>query len=161
MSLGVALFQVTEYMYSEFGLIRAVRTGSVVTCEADENAFPMERFVVEFESEELATAFYHSLEKETASIQIDEDLSLAAAPAELRKAYLELKDSGDKNALEAVLVELWEEYGISPEKETRRETSGVKRIAIMDDDGVYAWGFKGMKKFLGEWMTEHRFPKTN
>lgn len=160
MSLSIDSLQVIDLATSAFSVTQAIRTGPVVSCEADVNAFPLERFVVEFESEELAIAFYNALEDESALIQIDEDHSLAAAPPSLREEYLKFRDSGDKDKLEEVLTELWEDYGIEPEKEIERETSGIKRIAIMCDDGVWAWGFKRKKKLLSEWMTAHRFPQS-
>jgi hypothetical protein len=60
--------------------------------------------------------------------------------------------SSDENRLERVLTELWEEYGIE-EDAPERETSGIKRLAIMHDDGVNAFGFKGDPHKLLEWMS--------
>jgi hypothetical protein len=42
-----------------------------------------------------------------------------------------------------------------------RETSGIKRIAIMHDDGVNAFGFTGHPDILLEWMIENGFPLRN
>jgi len=50
--------------------------------------------------------------------------------------------SGDEERLEGVLTELWEEYGIHAENPLVRETSGIKRLAIIHDEGVNAFGFK-------------------
>ena len=160
MSLRVAELQTPLYVGGDFEVTSAIRKGAVVTCEAHDDAFPTERFVVEFESEELASNFCRNLANGGASIEIEEDRSIDAAPDELKRAYTKAKSAGDTTLLPKILEQLWEDYGIDPEDQAPRKTSGVKRIAIMHDDGVAAWGFKGMHKALREWMNAHGFPKT-
>jgi hypothetical protein len=134
-----------------------VRKGAVLLCESDD--VDIERIVIEFDDEEIAQDFERAMENDAARIIIDEDTSLDAAPEDLRNEYLLCKAAGNKERLEELLDELWEEYGINPKKEDeRRETSGIKRIAVMHDTGVSAYGFLGMESALREWMTKHGFP---
>jgi hypothetical protein len=93
----------------------------------------------------------------TANIALDEDTSINAAPKELQEEYELALVSGDEERLEGVLTELWEEYGIHAENPPVRETSGIKRLAIMHDDGVNAFGFK-QPDILLEWMIVNGFP---
>jgi hypothetical protein len=44
-----------------------------------------------------------------------------------------------------------------PQNPPARETSGIKRLAIMHDHGVNAFGFKGREKELERWMAENGF----
>ena len=60
-----------------------------------------------------------------------------------------------------MLTVLWEDYGIHGENPPLRETSGIKRLAIMHDDGVNTFGFKGHPDILLEWMIENGFPLRN
>jgi hypothetical protein len=135
-----------------------VRKGNVLLCES--NDVDVERILIEFEDKETAQHFERALENDAACVIIDEDTSLDAAPEELRDEFLLCEAAGNKSRLEEILDELWEEYGISPYKKQERETSGIKRIAVMHDDGVSAYGFKGMESALREWMTAHGFPET-
>jgi hypothetical protein len=42
--------------------------------------------------------------------------------------------SGDKDRVEAILTELWEEYGIDPEKDPdQRATGGIRKLVVTDD----------------------------
>lgn len=157
MSLYIERLQIPTFLADGFGLNSAIRKGAVLFCEADDNAFPVERIIVEFEDEPRAIEFYRDIEREVGVIQIDEDRSLNAAPEELRREYLDARSRGDVAAIEAALSELWEDYGIAPDDRTPRETSGVKRIAIMHDDGVNAWGFKGKERELLRWMEDYGF----
>ena len=137
----------------------AVRKGTVLLCESDD--VDIERILIEFDDEETARDFERALEDNAACIIIDEDTSLDAAPEELRNEYLLCQAAGNKKRQEELLDELWEEYGINPEKDEPRETSGIKRIAVMHDTGVSAYGFQGMESALREWMAAHGFPVTN
>ena len=132
-----------------------IRKGSVVLCEAV--TFPIEKVFVEFEDEDLAVSFEENVIAGTAQIVLDEDTSIDAAPKELQEEYEKALVSGDEYRLERVLAELWEEYGIE-EDAPERETSGIKRLAIMHDDGVNAFGFKGDPHKLLEWMSANGFP---
>ena len=94
------------------------------------------------------------IKTETAIIALDEDTSINAAPqAEYELAQV----SGDKERIEEVLTILWEDYGIHGKNPPARETSGIKRLAIMHDDGVNAFGFK-QPDILLEWMIVNGFP---
>jgi hypothetical protein len=88
---------------------------------------------------------------------LEENTSLEAAPKELREAYEKALVAGNKEQIEELLTELWEEYGIDGEDAPERETSGIKRIAVMCDHGVNAFGFKGKTKQLLEWMLRNGF----
>jgi hypothetical protein len=133
----------------------AVRKETILLCESDD--VDIERILIEFDDEETAQDFERALEDNAACIIIDEDTSLDAAPEELRNEYLLCQAAGNKKRQD----ELWEEYGINPEKDEPRETSGIKRIAIMHDTGVSAYGFHGMESALREWMAAHGFPVTD
>ena len=132
-----------------------VRKGRVVLCDCD--TFPIEKVFVEFEDEDLASSFEGRVKDGTAEIVLDEDTSINAAPDELREEYELASVAGDKERLERVLTELWEEYGIHAEDPPEREASGIKRLAIMHDDGVNAFGFKGDRKKLTKWMRKNGF----
>jgi hypothetical protein len=80
-----------------------------------------------------------------------------AAPRELQEEYELAQVSGDKERIEEVLTILWEDYGIHGKNPPARETSGIKRLAIMHDDGVNAFGFKHPNILL-EWMIANGFP---
>ncbi|MCE0499514.1 MAG: hypothetical protein LV481_16360 [Methylacidiphilales bacterium] len=136
-----------------------VRKGNVLLCESDD--VDIERIMIEFEDEEIAQDFERALENNAARIIIDEDTSLDAAPEELRNEYLLCEAAGNQERLEELHKELWEEYGIHPDKDEPRKTSGIKRIAVMHDTGVSAYGFRGMESALREWMKAHGFPVTD
>jgi len=69
-----------------------------------------------------------------ATIYVEEDYSLEAAPRELRDEYEAAQLSGDKDRVEAILTELWEEYGIDPEKDPdQRATGGIRKLVVTDD----------------------------
>lgn len=136
-------------------IVSAIRRNRVVICEA--NTFPIERIFVEFERESLATAFQRSLEEGTSVIKIDPDSSIDAVPAKLQRKYFSLKKSGHTVRLTELMNELWEDYGVDPECTAVRETSGIRRIAIMHDDGVSSCGFRGKKRELRRWMFAHGF----
>lgn len=140
----------------EIEVISAVRKDRVVICEAD--TFPIERIIVEYEDEELAMAFHRDLAEGRAAIKIDEDLSINAVPAKLQKKYFTLQQSGAEVRPAKLLFKLWEDYGVDPESAKARETSGIRRIAIMHDDGISSYGFQGMERELRHWMTAHGFP---
>jgi hypothetical protein len=133
-----------------------VRKGSVVLC--DSVTFPIEKVFVEFEDEHLAISFVEGVKTGTATVALDEDTSINAAPRELQEEYELVQVSGDKERIEEVLTILWEDYGIHGENPPVRETSGIKRLAIMHDDGVNAFGFKGHPDILLEWMIVNGFP---
>ena len=132
-----------------------VRKGSVLLC--DSVTFPIEKVFLEFEDEHLAISFVEGIKTETAIIALDEDTSINAAPRELQEEYELAQVSGDKDRIEEVLTILWEDYGIHGKSPPARETSGIKRLAIMHDDGVNAFGFK-QPDILLEWMIANGFP---
>ena len=121
----------------------------------------IEKVFVEFEDEDLAVSFEECVKDGTARIVLDEDTSINAAPKELQEEYELALVSGDEERLEGVLTVLWEEYGIHGENPPIRETSGIKHLAIMHDDGVNTFGFKGHPDILLEWMIENGFPLRN
>lgn len=156
MDLYVNRLETPALAAHDIKVISVVRRNRVVLCEAD--TFPIERIIVEYEDEELAEAFERHLAEGRAVIRIEEDVSIGAAPAKLRKRYFTLKERGDAVGLDRLLTRLWEEFGVDPECPRVRETSGIRRIAIMHDDGVSSYGFKGMKAELRRWMTRNGFP---
>ena len=62
-----------------------------------------------------------------------------------------------KRGLKKCLPYYGEDYGIHGKNPPARETSGIKRLAIMHDDGVNAFGFKHPNILL-EWMIANGFP---
>ncbi len=156
MSLFLQRLETPDFIAHDIEVIRAIRKGRVVLCEAD--TFHVERIIVEYEEEEAAMAFIRNLELGWAAILIEEDVSINAAPVKLQKKYFALMASGDGALIEKLLTELWEHYGVDPERGDERETSGVRRIAIMHNDGVSSYGFRGMKRQLRRWMAAHGFP---
>jgi 3D (Asp-Asp-Asp) domain-containing protein len=135
-----------------------VRKGAIVLCES--LTFPIEKVFVEFETETLAIDFEEAIKSNTAQLILDEDTSINAAPKELREEYELALAAGNKKQVEELLTELWEEYGIHGDTNQMpdRETSGIKRLAIMHDDGVNAFGFKGQTQQLFNWMSANGFP---
>jgi hypothetical protein len=107
--------------------------------------------------EDLAVSFEECVKDGTARIVLDEDTSINAAPKSFKKSTSWPWFLATRNALRGVLTELWEEYGIHAENPPVRETSGIKRLAIMHDDGVNAFGFK-QPDILLEWMIVNGFP---
>jgi hypothetical protein len=75
-----------------------VRKGPVVLCEAV--TFPIEKVFVEFQDEDLAISFEECVKRGTATILLDEDTSINAAPKELQEEYELALVSGDKERLE-------------------------------------------------------------
>ena len=130
-----------------------VRKGNILLCESD--YVDVERLLIEFDDEETAQHFELALMDDVACVIIDEDTSLDAASEDLRDEFLLCEAAGNKNRLEEILDELWEDYVIKPYNTEPRETSGIKRIA---DGGGSAYGFKGMELELREWMRSHGFP---
>jgi hypothetical protein len=155
MALYLNRLETPAFVAHGIEVIHAIRKDRVVICEAD--TFPIERILVEYEQEEEAVAFIRDLELGRAEIRIEEDVSINAAPVKLQKKYFALMASGDRARMEKLLAELWEDHGVDPEHGNERETSGVRRIAIMHDDGVSSYGFRGMKRQLRRWMTAHGF----
>ncbi len=156
MSLFLNRLETPAFVAHGIEVIHAIRKDRVVICEAD--TFPIERILVEYEEEEDAVAFIRALELARAAIRIEEDVSINAEPVKLQKKYIALMASGDRARMKRLLTELWEHYGVDPEGGNERETSGVRRIAIMHDGGVSSYGFRGMKRQLRRWMTAHGFP---
>jgi len=133
-----------------------VRKGNILLGESD--YVDVERLLIEFDDEETAQNFERALMNDVACVIIDEDTSLDAAPEDLRNEFLLCESAGNKNRLEEILDELWEDYVIKPYNTEPRETSGIKRVAVMHDGGGSAYGFKGMELELREWMRSHGFP---
>ena len=153
--MGIDEIQTPGFACGGFEVVSMVRRGAVVLCESE--TFPIEKVFVEFEDEETAQAFEQSVNGGHAEIRVDEDTSINAAPDEVREEYELALVAGDPERLENILTELWEDYGINPENKDPRETSGIKRIAIMHDDGVESFGFKDNPKVLRQWMRENGF----
>jgi hypothetical protein len=120
----------------------------------------VERILIEFEDEDAAKAFEDSLE-DRARIVIDEDTSLERAPVFLQNRYWHYLEIGNEKRLHQLITILWERYGIDPDSNRPRETSGIIRIAVMHDHGVSAYGFHGMEDDLRKWMRSHGFPVTD
>ena len=78
-----------------------VRKGSVVLC--DLVTFPIEKVFVQFEDEHLAISFVEGVKTETATIALDKDTSINAAPRELQEEYELAQVSGDKRGLKKCL----------------------------------------------------------
>jgi hypothetical protein len=156
MTMRIESITIPEFVCTSFEVASLLRNGAKVYVRSAE--FPIEKIVFEFEDQKLAEAFENAVQRGTAEIVIDEDVSLQAAPVDLRNEYLETKAKRDHAKLEELLSVLWEEYGIDPDSKRPRETSGIVRLAIMHDDGVHAYGFKGQEKKLREWMTANGFP---
>jgi len=156
MNLYIQHLETPGLVAHEIKVISAVRKDRVVICEAD--TFPIERIILEYEDEALAMAFHGDLAEGRAAIKIEEDVSINAAPVKLQEKYFMLQESGDKVRLAKFLSKLWADYGVDPESTEARETSGIRRIAIMHDDGISSCGFQGMERELRRWMTAHGFP---
>lgn len=107
----------------------------------------------------LAEQFEDDVKRGVARIVLEEDRSIAAAPAEIRDEWDLALVAGDEVALEALRKELWEDFGIHAPDEPAPEriTSGIKRLAIMHGHGVNAFGFKGKENNLKTWMARNHF----
>jgi hypothetical protein len=141
------------------GIESMVREGRVVLCNADRQTQDFEKLLVEFESQYLAINFEAAVKDWTASIILEEDTSINAAPKEIQQEWEVALVAGNQEALEALRKELWEDFGIHAPDEPApvRETSGIKRLAIMHDHGVNAFGFKGREQELRKWMDQNGF----
>jgi hypothetical protein len=107
------------------------RQAAFVMCRA--SGGDLELILLEFEDAGMAESFEQELEL-GATIYVEEDYSLEAAPRELRDEYEAAQLSGDKDRVEAILTELWEEYGIDPEKDPdQRATGGIRKLVVTDD----------------------------
>ena len=85
--------------------------------------------------------------------ELEEDYSLEAAPRELREEYEAAQLSGDKDRVEAILTELWEEYGIDPEKDPdQRATGGIRGLVVIDDHFAHVVGFEHKKAEATAWL---------
>lgn len=151
-------FRTPAFACSGAPIETVIRKESVLLCVTD--GVDVERILIEFEDEDTAIAFEASLE-EGASIVIDEDTSLERAPAFLQNRYWHYLETGNEKRLNQLITILWERYGIDPDPERPRETSGIIRIAVMHDTGVSAYGFHGMEADLRKWMHAHGFPVTD
>lgn len=155
MKFSINRLQTPGFVACDILIVSALRQDCVVICLAD--AFPIERIVVEFAQDSLAAAFQRDLSEGTAVIKIDEDLSINVVPVKLRRKYFALLQRGDSVQLTELLTELWETYGFDPERASLRQTCDVRRLAIMHDDGVSSYGFRGKKRDLRRWMFAHGF----
>jgi hypothetical protein len=134
-----------------------LRKGTVVFCEAGGMTVDFEKVIVEFETEDLAEEFEEAVKIGTARIVLDEDRSINAAPKEIQEEWGLALVSENEERLEALRKELWEDFGLYAENPPVRETSGIKRLAIMHDHGVNTFGFKGREKELHKWMARNGF----
>ena len=151
-------FRTPAFACSGVPIETVIRKKSVLLCTSD--GVYLERILIEFEDEDTAKAFEDSLE-DRARIVIDEDTSLERAPEFLQNRYWHYLETGNEKRLNQLITILWERYGIDPDPNRPRETSGIIRIAVMHDDGVSAYGFHGMEGALREWMNAHGFPVTD
>ena len=63
---------------------------------------------------------------------------------------------------EAMLVPPFAEDGDDPHNDADYfATDGLCRLAVMDDDGVSAWGFKKKTLILRQWMKAQNFGKSS
>ena len=151
-------FRTPAFACSGVPIETVIRKESGLLCVTD--GVDVERILIEFEDEDTAKGFEASLEA-GARIVIDEDTSLERAPAFLQNRYWHYLETGNAKRLHQLITILWERYGIDPNPDRLRETSGIIRIAVMHDDGVSAYGFHGMEDALREWMNAHGFPVTD
>jgi hypothetical protein len=98
------------------------RDGAFVMCRG--GGGDVELISLEFEDSELAARFEHELES-GATIYVEEDYTLNAAPKELQEEYQLALASGDKEWLEAVLTEYGRTTGL-----TWTKTQGNARQAV-------------------------------
>jgi hypothetical protein len=147
---------IPEFACTRFEIAFFLRNGTKVYLRSAE--FPIEKILIEFEDQARAESFENAVQHGIAEIVIDEDTSVKAAPKELGDEYRQAKAKGDHSKLEELLTVLWEDYGVNPDSQRPRETSRIRRIAIMHDDGVHAFGFKGQESKLRDWMTANGFP---
>jgi hypothetical protein len=111
-----------------------------------------ELILLEFKDAGMAESFEQELEL-GATIYVEEDYSLEAAPRELREEYEAAQLSGDKDRVEAILTELWEEYGIDPEKDPdQRATGGIRGLVVIDDHFAHVVGFEHKKAEATAWL---------
>ncbi len=155
MKFCINRLQTPGFVACDIPIVSAFRQDCVVICLAD--TFPIERILVEFEQDSFAEAFQRDLSEGTAVIKIDEDVSINVVPVKLRRKYFALLQRGDSVQLTELLTELWENYGFDPERASLRQTCDVRRLAIMHDDGVSSYGFRGKKRDLRRWMFAHGF----
>lgn len=131
------------------------RDGAFVMCRG--GGRDVELILLEFEDSGLAARFEHELES-GATIYVEEDYTLNAAPKELQEEYQLALTSGDKDWLEAVLTELWEDYGVDLHKDRReRETGGIRKLVAITDDYTQAVGFEHQKQAVNAWLKRHGY----
>jgi hypothetical protein len=131
------------------------RHGAFVMCRG--GGGDVELVLLDFEEAVLAARF--ELEQESgATIYVEEDYTLNAAPKELQEEYELAQLSGDEDRLEEVLTELWEEYGVNPDKDpAERETGGIQRLPAITDDYAHVVGFERQKREVNRWLKRHRY----
>lgn len=151
-------FRTPAFACSGVPIETVIRKKSVLLCTSD--GVYLERILIEFEDEDTAKVFEDSLE-DRARIVIDEDTSLERAHVFLQNRYWHYLETGNEKRLHQLITILWERYGIDPDPNRPRETSGIVRIAVMHDHGVSAYGFHGMEDDLRKWMHAHGFPVTD
>jgi hypothetical protein len=154
--MRVQSITIPEFVCTSFEVGSLLRNGAKLYLRSTE--FPLEKILIEFETQALAELFEEAVRRGDAEVLIDDDISLQGAPKELRDEYVKAKTKRDQARLEELLTILWEEHGVDPDSKKLRETSGIVRLAIMHDDGVHAYGFKGQESKLREWMTANGFP---
>jgi hypothetical protein len=81
--MGIDGIQMPDFGCTGFEVVSMVRRGVVVLCES--GAAGIEKVFVEFEDEQLAIGFERNVNEGHAEIRIDEDLSINAAPDEVRE----------------------------------------------------------------------------
>lgn len=131
------------------------RQGALVRCRCKGD--DVELILLEFEDPGLAERFEFDLES-GAIIYIEEDYTLEAAPRQLQEEYQLAELSDDKERLEAVLTELWEEYGVNPDRDpSERETSGIQRMVATTDDIAQVVGFQRDNVKVLDWLQRHGY----
>jgi hypothetical protein len=63
-----------------------------------------------------------------------------------------------KSGFEAVLTELWEEYGVNPDRDaSERETSGIQSMVATTDDIAQVVGFQRDNVKVLDWLQRHGY----
>jgi hypothetical protein len=131
------------------------RHGAFVMCRG--GGADVELILLEFEDSGLAARFELELGS-GATIYVEEDYTLNAAPKELQEEYQLAQLSGDEDRLEEVLTELWEECGVNPDKDPgERETGGIQKFVAITDAYAHVIGFKHQKREVNAWLKRHGY----
>ena len=151
--LWIEKFNTPWIAFDDLEIDAVERKGAFVMCRA--SGGDLELILLEFKDAGTAESFEQELEL-GATIYVEEDYSLEAAPRELREEYEAAQLSGDKDRVEAILTELWEEYGIDPEKDPdQRATAGIRKLVVIDDHFAHVIGFEQKRAEVTAWLERH------